>query len=300
MVEEKERVHEKKMVEPNNSKLKDSEEKVTTNDSTLLTTIGTTMIRIGIIISFPISIFYNFYLMNLTIVESNIAILQVFLLISIIVLNIGILIIIYGLEKSKNLDIPSITVFIKNVKVYVILSLILANRTLSLIPITVLAPFSLLFPLDPQGIGYSPFQAFIFPFILRSDYDLLAIIEQYLSNGYMYIFKLLGLSLVIFTLFLLMFQLRGLIREKNNLQVNNSPRKFWFELSFRLILILLLAYETISPMWDNLLPNVLFSLSNYQVIISFIDTTITPPITLLCLIFLILGSFRHSYFVINK
>ena len=39
--------HEKKMVEPNNSKLKDSEEKFTTNDSTLLTTIGTTMIRIG-------------------------------------------------------------------------------------------------------------------------------------------------------------------------------------------------------------------------------------------------------------
>ena len=257
------------------------------------------MIRIGIIISFPISIFSNFYLMNLTIVESNIAILQVFLLISIIVLNIGILIIIYGLEKSKNLDIPSITVFIKNVKVYVILSLILANRTLSLIPITVLAP-SITVLAPPRGIGYSPFQAFVFPFILRSDYDLLAIIEQYLSNGYMYIFKLLGLSLVIFTLFLLMFQLRGLIREKNNLQVNNSPRKFWFELSFRLILILLLAYETISPMWDNLLPNVLFSLSNYQVIISFIDTTITPPITLLCLIFLILGSFRHSYFVINK
>ena len=293
--------HEKKMVEPNNNKLHDSKEKATVNGSTRLKTIGTNLIRVGIIISLLISVFLSFYFLNqrsenLTVVT----LLLLILFIGIIALNIGILLLIYGLEKSKNLNIPCITVFVKNVKVYVILSLILANWTLSSAPFIVYLPFSLLFSLDPYGINFPHFQAYIFPFILRYDRGLSAIIKRYLSYGNKYILNLIGLIVVIFTLFLLMFQLRDLFREKKKLQGNYSPTIFWFELNFRLVLILLLAYETISPMWDSLFPNTWLSPSNNQELILLINIAITPLITLLCLIFLLFGSFRHSYFVINN
>jgi len=179
---------------------------------------------------------------------------------------------------------------------YVIISLILANWALSFIPCIVLIPFFMFFSLDLEGIIIYPLQAFIFPPSYRPN-----IIERYLFYGNnVYIFRFLGLVVVIFTLFLLMFQLRDFIQEKSNLQQNFSSRLFQFELIFRLILIFLLAYEIILPLWDSLFPNALFSPSNYQEFILLIDTVITPPLTLLCLIFLLLGSFRHSYFVINN
>ncbi|MFX1516820.1 MAG: hypothetical protein ACFFC6_10945, partial [Promethearchaeota archaeon] len=166
---------------------------------------------------------------------------------------------------------------------------------LAFIPYIVLIPFFMFFSLSLGGIIINPFQAFIFPPSYSPN-----IIERYLFyNNNAYIFRFLGLIGVIFTLFLLMFQLRNFIQEKSNLQENFSSRLFQFELFFRLMLIFLLAYETI-PLWKIFFPNALFSSSNYQEVILFIDTVITPPLTLLCIIFLLLGSFRHSYFVIDN
>ena len=278
-----------------NNDLVVSEKSLSSDGSTRLTTISAILIRGGVVSSSLISAFICYLYAILLSEEINfIFILFVLFILSIIILNVGIIAHLYSCEKTRNKSYG--TDFFKNMKVYVTVSLILANWALSFIPYIVLIPFFMFFSSDFEGIFVNPFQAFIFLPSYSPD-----IIERYLFyNNNANIFRFLGLIFVILTLFLLMFQLQNFIQEKSNLQENFSPRLFRFELTFRLMLIFLLAYETILPLWDILFPNALFSSSNYQELFLLIDAAITPPLTLLCLIFLLLGSFRHSYFIIDN
>ncbi|MFX1516821.1 MAG: hypothetical protein ACFFC6_10950, partial [Promethearchaeota archaeon] len=120
-----------------NNNLVTSEKKILTTGSTRLTTISAILIRGGVVFSSLISVFicYFFATEASSIDNTNfVFFLLLILILNIIILNIGIITYLYCHEKIKTFDRSYKTALYKNVKVYVIISLILANWALAFIP----------------------------------------------------------------------------------------------------------------------------------------------------------------------
>lgn len=266
-----------------------SSEKSLPKVTTRITTIGSYFIRIGVIVASLTSVYLIFLTATLQLGLTGFTAIFL-LLICMIVTNLGMIIYIYGAYKSNMLNKVLIIQFLKNPKIHVVISLILANWSLIFIPTVYFIPFLV------QPISYQ--RSYIFTDVLGYQLNLFSLLENYLHPANF--LRFLGLIFVVFTIFILTNQIIFIFKRRDDVTTKYSLKLYCLELIFIGGILVLLIYETLSPVWDVLFPRAIISPKIIQEPPIQIDVTITPYLTLFFLIFLLCGSFRHDYFVIHN
>jgi hypothetical protein len=220
-------------------------------------------------------------------------------------LGIGVLISFLGVLKSKIPLKTQLMEVAKNPYLYIIISLILANWALIMIPGYLFLPLTLYDSLF--GIQIFGHRGWIFPYPISVHAfervgefpSIINFVIYYLDSPDWNIFlgtlHLIGVVLVLFTIGYLISRVMLLIKNREEIQVTYSQLLLFLELEFLVLLVGVLIFEAL-PLWE-------FFDSKAQVVVmmfDFVHLFITPQVSLFLITFLVTGDISQPVFVINN
>ncbi|MFX0013482.1 MAG: hypothetical protein ACFFB2_14455 [Promethearchaeota archaeon] len=212
---------------------------------------------------------------------------------------LGVLITFFNEIKAKRINSVTIKNFVINRKFLVIISIIAANWALSLIPQVFLLPFY-----SQVGL-YGGASSFAFPLEIGKDFEQFILIEIVqgilehpdLETGiFGRLIRLIAIGILICTVYSLIWSLIEIFKDFRHLSEKTPYGKIVLDLCFKALILVLLIFEIISPIWEFADPSGFQRLwwSDFL-----IDLFIATPLSIFILLFLITGSFTNDSFVME-
>ena len=188
---------------------------------------------------------------------------------------------------------------ITNRKIFVIISLIVANFTLSFIP------QMFLFPFYGQLLLFGQDASFAFPLDIGKELDqpiLIEIVQNILEHPdlepgiFGRLIRLIAIGVLICTVFSLVWSLINIFKDTKQLNRQTTFRMIILELWFTVGILILLLFNIIGPIWEFVDP---FGFQELWWFSFSIVLFLIIPLSNFFLLFLITGNFWNGYFVIE-
>lgn len=247
---------------------------------------------------------WDFYENN-PVYSLGLLITTIVLILAMIGSGFGFFITLLGLLKSRIRFKTQLMIVGKNPHLYIIISLILANWALIMIPGFLFLPLTLI----DSGFGIHIWgqRGWLFPYpigvhsyeLVGKFPSLISFVIYYLdspdSNIFLGLFRLIGLILFLFTIGYLIYRIVLLIKNREELQVSHSQLLLFLELEFLVLLVGVLIFEAL-PLWE------FFDSKANHVVMMFdnVNFFITPQVSLSLITFLLTGNISQPFCVIDN